>query len=117
MVLVGDSAHAPSNSSGQGASLAIESAVAAGPLPARPARRAVGVRRVRAAAPRRVERIAARAARINHAKAPARWPRVLMPLLMPLMMKAAMNPEKTIGPEQRYVIDWDTPVTVDPALR
>ena len=28
-------------------------------------------------------------------------------------MKIAMNPEKTIGPEQRYVIDWDAPVTAD----
>jgi hypothetical protein len=36
---------------------------------------------------------------------------------MPLMMKMAMNPEKTIGPEQRYVIDWDARVAGDPALR
>ena len=65
----------------------------------------------------RVEKTAARAARINHAKAPGPVVRALLPLLMPLMMKTAMNPEKTIGPEQRYVIDWDAPVTMETALR
>ncbi|MDW5326707.1 FAD-dependent oxidoreductase [Plantactinospora sp. KLBMP9567] len=117
MVLVGDSAHAPSNSSGQGASLAIESAVQL----ARCLRDITDVPAAYAAFERlrrgRVERIAARAARINQAKAPGAVARVLMPLLMPLVMKTAMNPEKTIGPEQRYVIDWDAPVTGDPALR
>lgn len=111
MVLVGDSAHAPSNSSGQGASLAIESAVQL----ARSLRDLPDVgtafatfERLRRA---RVERIAARAARINQAKAPGPVARALMPLLMPLLVKTAMNPEKTVGPEQRYVIDWDAPVT------
>jgi 2-polyprenyl-6-methoxyphenol hydroxylase-like FAD-dependent oxidoreductase len=117
MVLVGDSAHAPSNSSGQGASLAIESAVQL----ARCLRDITDVPAAYAAFERlrrgRVQRVAARAARINQAKAPGAVARVLMPLLMPLLMKTAMNPEKTIGPEQRYVIDWDAPVTADPALR
>ncbi|MEO3924201.1 FAD-dependent monooxygenase [Micromonosporaceae bacterium B7E4] len=117
MVLVGDSAHAPSNSSGQGASLAIESAVQL----ARCLRDITDVPAAYAAFERlrrgRVERVAARAARINQAKAPGAVARVLMPLLMPLLMKTAMNPEKTIGPEQRYVIDWDAPVTAEPALR
>jgi len=117
MVLVGDSAHAPSNSSGQGASLAIESAVQL----ARCLRDLADIPSAYAAFERlrrnRVEKVAARAARINQAKAPGAVARTLMPLLMPLMMKIAMNPEKTIGPEQRYVIDWDGPVTADPALR
>ncbi|MGW0807786.1 FAD-dependent oxidoreductase [Nonomuraea sp. NPDC002799] len=116
MVLVGDSAHAPSNSSGQGASLAVESAVQLArclrDLPDVPAAYAAFERLRR----RRVEKVAARAARINQAKAPGAVGRVLMPLLMPLMTKIVMNPERTIGPEQRYVIDWDAPVTADPAL-
>jgi 2-polyprenyl-6-methoxyphenol hydroxylase-like FAD-dependent oxidoreductase len=111
MVLVGDSAHAPSNSSGQGASLAIESAVQL----ARCLRDLPDVAAAFAAFERlrrdRVEKVAARAARINQAKAPGAVARALMPLLMPLLMKTAMNPERTIAPEQRYVIDWDTPVT------
>jgi len=117
LVLVGDAAHAPSNSSGQGASLAIESAVQL----ARCLRDVTDIPSAYAAFERlrrsRVEKIAARAARINHAKAPGAVARALMPLLMQLMMKTAMNPEKTIGPEQRYVIDWDAPVTAEPALR
>jgi len=117
MVLVGDSAHAPSNSSGQGASLAIESAVQLArclrDLPDVPSAYAAFERLRRS----RVEKVAARAARINQAKAPGAAARVLMPLLMPLLMKTAMNPERTIGPEQRYIIDWDTPVTAEPALR
>lgn len=117
MVLIGDSAHAPSNSSGQGASLAVESAVQLArclrDLPDVPSAYAAFERLRRS----RVEKIAARAARINQAKAPGAMARALMPLLMPLMMKTAMNPEKTIGHEQRYVIDWDAPVTAAPALR
>jgi 2-polyprenyl-6-methoxyphenol hydroxylase-like FAD-dependent oxidoreductase len=117
MVLVGDAAHAPSNSSGQGASLAIESAVQL----ARCVRDLRDIPSAYAAFERlrrdRVEKIAARAARINHAKAPGPVARALMPVLMPLLMKTAMNPEKTTGREQRYVIDWGAPVTAEPALR
>ncbi|GAA2522978.1 FAD-dependent oxidoreductase [Winogradskya humida] len=110
MVLCGDAAHAPSNSSGQGASLAIESAVQLArclrDLPDLPA--AFGTyERLRRD---RVEQIAARAARINHAKAPGPIARTLMPVLMPLAMKA-MHIERTTGEEQRYRINWDAPVT------
>ncbi len=108
MVLVGDAAHAPSNSSGQGASLAIESAIEL----ARCLRDLPDVTEAFAAFENlrraRVEKVAARAARINHAKAPGPITRGLMPILMPLLIKAAMRPEKTIGPEQRYRIPWDT---------
>ncbi|MFF4876220.1 FAD-dependent monooxygenase [Micromonospora sp. NPDC000668] len=117
MVLVGDAAHAPSNSSGQGASLAIESAVQL----ARCLRDLPDVASAFAAFERlrrsRVEKVAARAARINHAKAPGPVARTLMPLLMPLLTRTAMDPEKTVAHEQRYVIDWDAPVTAEPALR
>jgi len=33
-----------------------------------------------------------------------------MPLLIPILTKVALNPEKTMGPEQRFRIDWDAPV-------
>ncbi|MEV1160432.1 FAD-dependent monooxygenase [Micromonospora chokoriensis] len=117
MVLVGDAAHAPSNSSGQGASLAIESAVQLArclrDLPDVPSAFDAYVRLRRS----RVEKVAARAARINHAKAPGPVARTLMPLMMPLLVRTAMDPEKTVADEQRYVIDWDAPVTAEPALR
>ncbi|GAA4910558.1 2-polyprenyl-6-methoxyphenol hydroxylase-like FAD-dependent oxidoreductase [Stackebrandtia albiflava] len=111
MVLVGDAVHVPSNSSGQGASLAIESGVQV----ARCLRDIDDVgeafrvyERLRRS---RVEGVAARAARINRRKAPGRVARAMMPLLMPMLVRTAMNPEKTTAPEQRYRIDWATPVT------
>lgn len=109
MVLVGDAVHAPSNSSGQGASLAIESAVQLArclrDLPDHASAFAAytGLRRSR------VEGVAARARKINHSKTPGPVARRMMSMLMPLLLKG-MNPEKTIGVEQRYRIDWDAPV-------
>lgn len=110
MVLVGDSVHAPSNSTGQGASLAIESAVQLArclrdlPDPSSAFTAYEQLRRPR------VEKIAARGARTNSAKTPGPVGRKVMQLLMPLMFKA-LNFEKTMSWEQRYTIDWDAPVT------
>jgi 2-polyprenyl-6-methoxyphenol hydroxylase-like FAD-dependent oxidoreductase len=59
---------------------------------------------------RRVEGVASRAAKINHTKAPGPVAKALMPVLMPIFMKLAMNPEKVVGPEQRYRIDWPASV-------
>jgi 2-polyprenyl-6-methoxyphenol hydroxylase-like FAD-dependent oxidoreductase len=116
MVLVGDAVHAPSNSSGQGASLAIESAIQL----ARCLRDINDIPAAFAAYERlrrgRVERIAARASKINQVKAPGAIAQAAMPVLMPLFIKVVMKPEKTIGPEQRYRIDWDAPVATDPLL-
>ncbi|WP_026929792.1 FAD-dependent oxidoreductase [Glycomyces tenuis] len=115
MVLVGDAVHAPSNSSGQGASLAIESAIQLARCLRdfdRAGEAFAAYERLRRA---RVERIAAQAARTNRAKAPGPVARKLMPLLMPLLIKAAMNPEKTFGPTQRHRIDWDAPATAEGA--
>ena len=110
MALVGDAVHAPSNSSGQGASLAIESAIQL----ARCLRDIDSVPAAFTAYERmrrpRVEGVAARATRINYAKAPGPVARVLMPVMMRLMLKTVMKPERTMGAEQRYRIDWDSPV-------
>jgi 2-polyprenyl-6-methoxyphenol hydroxylase-like FAD-dependent oxidoreductase len=110
MVLVGDAVHAPSNSSGQGASLSIESAVEL----ARCLRDLdvpdafATYERLRRA---RVEAVAAGAAKVNHAKAPGRVGQAVLPLLMRPLMKLAMNPEKKLGPVLRHRIDWDAPVS------
>jgi 2-polyprenyl-6-methoxyphenol hydroxylase-like FAD-dependent oxidoreductase len=112
MVLVGDAVHAPSNSTGQGASLAIESAIQLArcirDLPDA-ASAFNAYERLRRG---RVEKITRRGARINHAKAPGPVARKMMQLTMPILFKV-MNPEKTMGWEQRYVIDWDAPVERD----
>ena len=109
LVLVGDSVHAPSNSTGQGASLAMESAFQLArclrDLPDMPSALAAyeGLRRPR------VEKIAARGAKISRAKAPGPVAQRMMRLLLPVMMRT-MDLEKTMGVEQRYTIDWDAPV-------
>jgi 2-polyprenyl-6-methoxyphenol hydroxylase and related FAD-dependent oxidoreductases len=117
MVLVGDAVHAPSNSSGQGASLAIESAIQLArclrDLPDAPSAFAEYERMRRP----RVEGVAARAARINRTKSPGPIAGAIMPLMMRLMLKTVLNPEKMLAPEQRYVIDWDARVAPSPALR
>jgi 2-polyprenyl-6-methoxyphenol hydroxylase-like FAD-dependent oxidoreductase len=111
MVLVGDAVHAPSNSTGQGASLAIESAIQL----ARCLRDMPEVSSAFDAYERlrrpRVERIAARGARISHAKAPGPIAQRFMRVLLPLMVKASNA--KTIAAEKGYTIDWHSPLTAD----
>jgi len=107
MVLVGDSAHAPSSSSGQGASLAVESAIQLAQclrdVPDAPSAFA----RYEALRRPRVEKVAARAAKTNSGKALGPIATTMMSLLMPLALKTVMKPEKTLGAEQRFRIDWD----------
>lgn len=108
-VIVGDAAHAPSNSSGQGASLAIESAIELAKCLRDAGDPATALAAYEARRRPRVEGIARRANRINQTKAPGRLGRAMAAALMPMIMKAAMNPEKVFGPELRYRIDWDAP--------
>jgi len=108
MVLVGDAVHAPSNSTGQGASLAIESAIELArtlrDLPDHTSAFAAYEQLRR----ERVEKITASGRKINHAKAPGPVAGLLMRAFMPLMFKKAI--EKTGGPSLRYRIDFDAPV-------
>ncbi|GLW64318.1 FAD-dependent oxidoreductase [Actinomadura rubrobrunea] len=115
MVLVGDAAHAPSPSSGQGASLAVESAVQLArclrDLPDVPSAFAAYERLRRS----RVEKIAARAAKTNNTKTLGPVATTFMRLLMPIATRTFLSAEKTLGPEQRYRIDWDAPVSAKAA--
>ncbi len=113
MVLVGDAVHAPSNSTGQGASLAIESGVQLArclrDMPDLSSAFTVYEQMRRA----RVEKIAKRGAKINHTKAPGPIAQRLMPVLLRVVFKT-MNLEESMGTEQRYTIEWDQPA--HPAL-
>ncbi len=110
MVLVGDAAHAPSSSSGQGASLAVESAVQLArclrDLPD-PESAFAAYERLRRA---RVERVIDRGKRTNNSKTVGPVGRTMMRLMMPVMTRTFLSPERTLGPEQRYTIDWDARV-------
>ena len=116
MVLVGDAVHAPSNSTGQGASLAIESAVELArclrDLP-EPADAFAAYERLRRA---RVEGIARRGARINSTKTPGPVARRVMQLVMPPLFKR-MDPERSMGPELRHRIDWAAAVPMPEPVR
>jgi 2-polyprenyl-6-methoxyphenol hydroxylase-like FAD-dependent oxidoreductase len=110
MVLVGDAVHAPSPSSGQGASLAAESAVQLArclrDLPDVPTAFAAYERLRRS----RVEQVAARATRTNNSKALGPAAITMMRLMMPIAMRTFLTPEKMVGFEQRHRIDWDAAV-------
>lgn len=109
MVLVGDAVHAPSNSTGQGASLAIESAIQLSrclrdaPDPESAFAAYESLRR------HRVEKITKRGAALNRTKAPGPVARLVMPLMMSLAFRV-MPLERILGAEQRYTIDWEAPV-------
>jgi 2-polyprenyl-6-methoxyphenol hydroxylase-like FAD-dependent oxidoreductase len=107
MVLVGDSAHAPSSSSGQGASLAVESAIElARCLRDLPDAASAFTAYERVRRPR-VEEVAARAARTNSNKAAGPLAKALMGLVMPIALRTFLRPERTIGALHRYRIDWN----------
>jgi len=111
VVLIGDAAHATSPSSGQGASLAMESAVQLArclrDLPHDAAfERFEGLRRARA------EKIIALGARTNSDKAAGPLARVIRDLAMLAMMKL-VSPAKMARRFEwqfNYRIDWDAPV-------
>ncbi|MEV4251794.1 FAD-dependent monooxygenase [Spirillospora sp. NPDC049652] len=109
MVLVGDAAHAPSSSSGQGASLAMESAVQLArclrDLPT-PAAAFEAYQRLRSP---RTEHIAANAVRtLERRTSLSRRPR-LARLAWPLTIRTFAEPRRTLGPIWHHRIDWPSP--------
>lgn len=115
MLAIGDAAHAPSPSSGQGASLAIEDAVQLGKslrdLPDLPSALAAveSIRR------QRVEPIVRAAARVNNDKAATGAARVLRDAMLPVFLRLMTN-ERQARRLYGYHIDWETPDLV-PAPR
>jgi FAD-dependent urate hydroxylase len=109
MVLVGDAAHVPSNSTGQGASMSIESAIELArclrDLPVPQAFQAYEkMRRPR------VEQVAAYGEKANQDKVNGRIGQAITSVLAPIAMKLFMKPEKMFGWLHRYRIDWDQKV-------
>lgn len=104
LVVVGDAAHAASPSSGQGASLAIESAIElARHLRDLPRDQALAA--YEAARRPRVERIISAAEKTNSGKAAGPVGRVVRYLVMPVAMRM-MRPEKQAW-QTEYRIAWD----------
>jgi FAD-dependent urate hydroxylase len=106
MIVIGDAAHAPSPTSGQGASLSIEDAVVLTKcLRDLPSPQAAFARFEAARRPR-VERIIKWAARINNSKAAGPVARVFRDAMLPMIltMTAASKAHRHI---YDYHIDWD----------
>ncbi|MGH3828933.1 MAG: FAD-dependent monooxygenase [Pseudonocardiaceae bacterium] len=109
MVLVGDSAHAPSSSSGQGASMSIESATQLArclrdlPMVSDAFTGYEALRRPR------LRRVIARGERNKSRKTVSGLRRVLRDLLLPVVMKLTFTPEKMAWLFE-YQIDWGAPV-------
>ena len=106
MVILGDAAHAPSPTSGQGASMAAEDAVVLAKslrdLPDIPRALAAyeGLRR------RRVERIVAQGKRTGSAKTPGPVGRVVRDLALPLVFKLLVT-ERSMAWIYDHHLDWD----------
>ena len=110
IVLIGDAAHAPTPTSGQGASLSIEDAVVLAqclrdlPTPEHAFTRFQALRRPRA------ERIIKQAARVNSSKIATPIIRMLRDATLPAIMKMVASSKQATA-AYRYHIEWDTPIT------
>jgi 2-polyprenyl-6-methoxyphenol hydroxylase-like FAD-dependent oxidoreductase len=106
MVIIGDAAHAPSPTSGQGASMAAEDAVVLAKclrdLPDIPQALAAYERLRR----KRVERIVAQGARTNSSKTPGPVGRVVRDLLLPIVFKVLVTDRSQAWIYDHHV-DWD----------
>jgi FAD-dependent urate hydroxylase len=108
MIVIGDAAHAPSPSSGQGASLSIEDAVVlAKCLRDHPSPQSAFTRFEAARRPR-VERIIKWAARINNSKAAGPVTRVFRDAMLPMILKMTAD-SKALRQAYDHHIDWDAP--------
>jgi FAD-dependent urate hydroxylase len=111
MIVIGDAAHAPSPTSGQGASMAAEDAVVLArclrDLPDIP-RAFAAYERLRRA---RVERIVAQGARAGSAKTQGPVGRVLRDLMLPLVFRFLVT-ERSMAWIYDHHVDWDAPATL-----
>jgi 2-polyprenyl-6-methoxyphenol hydroxylase-like FAD-dependent oxidoreductase len=112
MVIIGDAAHAPSPTSGQGASMAAEDAVVLAKclrdLPDVPQALAAYERLRR----RRVERIVADGARTGRAKTQGPVGRALSGILLPLVFRFLVT-EKSRAWIYDHHLDWDASATAE----
>jgi FAD-dependent urate hydroxylase len=113
MVVIGDAAHAPTPTSGQGASMAAEDAVVLAKslrdLPDIPQALAAYEQLRR----RRVERIVAQGARTSSSKTPGPVARVLRDLLLPAVFKFLVTDRSRAWIYDHH-IDWEAPATLPP---
>lgn len=109
MIIIGDAAHAPSPTSGQGAAMAAEDGVilarALRDLPTTSAALAAyeGLRRPR------VEKIVSYGARFSSAKAPGPFGRVMLDLMLPFVFRFLVT-ERSTAWMYDHRVEWDRPL-------
>jgi 2-polyprenyl-6-methoxyphenol hydroxylase-like FAD-dependent oxidoreductase len=112
MVIIGDAAHAPAPTSGQGASMAAEDAV----VLAKCLRDQPDIAQALGAYERlrrpRVERIVAQAARTGSNKTPGPVGRMLQSLMLPVVFRFLVT-DKSLAWQYDHHIDWDAPITLN----
>jgi 2-polyprenyl-6-methoxyphenol hydroxylase-like FAD-dependent oxidoreductase len=109
-VLVGDSAHAPSSSSGQGASMAAESAVELARCLRDLPNYSDAFSAYEAIRRSRVEKVAAYGIRNNNDKVAGPIAKALMRIMLPIAMKTVFTPEKMFRWMHGHHIDWESVV-------
>jgi FAD-dependent urate hydroxylase len=107
MIVIGDAAHAPSPTSGQGASLSIEDAVLLAMCLRDADDPGVAFSRFVTARRERVERIVKWAARFNRSKAAGPVGRVIRDALLPPMLKMTAG-SQAMRQSFDYHLDWDS---------
>jgi FAD-dependent urate hydroxylase len=108
MIVIGDAAHAPSPSSGQGASLSVEDGVLLAKCLRDLPNPQVAFARFEAARRPRVEGIIKWAARINNSKAAGPVARVIRDAMLPTILRLTAD-SKAHRQIFDYRIDWDAP--------
>jgi 2-polyprenyl-6-methoxyphenol hydroxylase-like FAD-dependent oxidoreductase len=110
MVVIGDAAHAPSPSSGQGASMALEDAVVLATSLRDAGSVHEGLARFEELRRARVERIVAVGARSSSTKTPGRIGRIAQQAVMPLIFRCVVT-ERSQEWMTGYRVSWDEPTS------
>ncbi len=110
MVLVGDAVHAPFSSSGQGVSLAAESAIELARCLRDLPDLGTAFTAYEKLRRQRVEAVAASAAKTNNNKAAGPVAKALTHILLPIALKTFFTPKKMFGAYHGYRIDWNARV-------
>ncbi len=108
MIVIGDAAHAPSPTSGQGASLSIEDAIVLAKCLRDLPHPEAAFAQFEAARRPRVEGIIKAAARINNSKAAGPVARVFRDAMLPTILRITAN-SKGLRETYDHHIDWDAP--------
>lgn len=116
MVILGDAAHAPSPTSGQGASLAIEDAVVLARALRDESRIDAAFTTFASARRPRVEKIVKAAARVNNNKAAGPVGRVVRDAMLPSILRLTANSNATREVYDHH-LEWDEQTRVSGSLR